>query len=141
LLSDLYLIVGIPSLRQSGQFVSDEPSDSRESNTFPISSSLLSLLSVSDRDSLSCGDEGEVSSALIAMIMSVVVCDWKIKLLWIRPIPETAPLVLQVMTSFAILYSYMTPISLCVTIEFVGFFQRWTFATDLCMRDPELGQC
>jgi hypothetical protein len=73
--------------------------------------------------------------------MSVVVYDWIIDLLLIRPIPRTAPLVVQVMTLFAILYSYMTPISLCVTKEFVRFFQRWTFATDLCMRDPELGQC
>jgi hypothetical protein len=51
--------------------------------------------------------------------MSVVVYDRTIDLLWIRPIPRTAPQVLQVMTSFTILYSYMTPISLYVTIEFV----------------------
>jgi hypothetical protein len=83
----------------------------------------LSLLSFSGRDSISCGDEGWsegwVSSALIARIMSVVVYDRAIDLLWIGPIPRPAPEVLQVITSFTILYSYMTPISLSVTIEFV----------------------
>jgi phospholipid-transporting ATPase len=48
---------------------------------------------------------------------------------------------LQVMCSFAIIYSYMIPISLYVTIEFVRFFQRWTFSTDLGMYEEELGFC
>jgi phospholipid-transporting ATPase len=58
--------------------------------------------------------------------------------------PPASPAIrqgLEVMCSFAIIYSYMIPISLYVTIEFVRFFQRWTFSTDLWMYHEELGFC
>ena len=43
--------------------------------------------------------------------------------------------------AYAILMSYMIPISLYVTVEIVRFFQRWTFQLDLGMYEPELGYC
>jgi len=43
--------------------------------------------------------------------------------------------------SYSILLSYMIPIALYVAIEFVRFFQRWTFSSDLGMFENGMGFC
>jgi len=59
---------------------------------------------------------------------------------WVKP-KDFIVNMFENVTSYALLLSYMIPISLYVTIEFVRFFQRWTFQLDLEMYDPELGFC
>ncbi|EAY06606.1 phospholipid-translocating P-type ATPase, flippase family protein [Trichomonas vaginalis G3] len=60
---------------------------------------------------------------------------------WIETMKVNALNVMKNFSAFAIIFSYMIPISLYVTVEFVRFFQRWTFSTDLGMYYPGLGFC
>lgn len=67
--------------------------------------------------------------------------DFTSKFYWVEKLKFTAINTMKYFTSFAIIYSYMIPISLYVTVEFVRFFQRWTFSSDLGMYFPGLGFC
>ena len=58
---------------------------------------------------------------------------------WIDKIKNAGTLFVQHFVAYAILLSYMIPISLYVTIEVVRFFQRWTFQLDMSMYEPDLG--
>ena len=77
-----------------------------------------------------------VVSTIMAMIK-----DRKLEFAFVERQPSTFAIAMQVLTAYAVIYSYMIPISLYVTIEFVRFFQRWTFSSDLGMYYPELGYC
>lgn len=77
-----------------------------------------------------------IFSTLMAMLS-----DAKLKFAFVERQPATFLSAMQVLTAYAVIYSYMIPISLYVTIEFVRFFQRWTFSSDLGMYYPELGYC
>lgn len=67
--------------------------------------------------------------------------DKKLHFEFVKQQGSSFPVIVQVFSSFAIIFSYMIPISLYVTLEFVRFFQRWTFSSDLGMYYPELGFC
>lgn len=62
-----------------------------------------------------------------------------LKFIWITQIKNMASVFFQIFIAYAILLSYLIPISLYVTIEVVRFFQRWIFGKDMGMFDPELG--
>lgn len=60
---------------------------------------------------------------------------------WVESETNLALSWIQNFIAYMILFSYMIPISLYVTIEMVRFFQRWTFSGDLGMYWPDLGFC
>jgi len=60
---------------------------------------------------------------------------------WVEKRERSVNLFLEFFTAYMIIFSYMIPISLYVTVEFVRFFQRWIFSSDLGMFSPGLGFC
>lgn len=81
-----------------------------------------------------------LSIVLLCTIMSMV-HDKSLKFAFVPRLKQTFAVGLQTFTSFAIIFSYMIPISLYVTLEIVRFFQRWTFSSDLGMYSREFGFC
>lgn len=81
-----------------------------------------------------------LSVVLFCTIMSMI-RDKTLKFAFVEHLDQTFAVGLQQFTSFAIIFSYMIPISLYVTLEIVRFFQRWTFSSDLGMYSPEFGFC
>ena len=81
-----------------------------------------------------------ISIVIFCTIMSMLK-DKTLKFAFVKPMEQSFVVTLENFTSFAIIFSYMIPISLYVTIEFVRFFQRWTFSSDLAMYSRELGYC
>lgn len=77
---------------------------------------------------------------LFSTIMSTL-RDKTLQFHFVKPLNQTFGVALQTFTSFQLIFSYMIPISLYVTIEFVRFFQRWTFSSDLGMYSREFGFC
>ncbi|OHS95070.1 phospholipid-translocating P-type ATPase, flippase family protein [Tritrichomonas foetus] len=81
-----------------------------------------------------------IAVVVLSTVMSMI-RDKTLKFAFVKPLEQTFSVSLQMFTSFALIFSYMIPISLYVTIEFVRFFQRWTFSSDLGMYSRELGFC
>lgn len=67
--------------------------------------------------------------------------DRKMTFVWVTKQTNLAYFFFQEFSAYAILLSYMIPISLYVTIEFIRLFQSWTFAKDFGMYEPTLGFC
>ncbi|EAX98556.1 phospholipid-translocating P-type ATPase, flippase family protein [Trichomonas vaginalis G3] len=65
----------------------------------------------------------------------------KMNFYWVKKQTNLAYFFFQEFTAYAILLSYMIPISLYVTIEFIRLFQSWTFSKDFGMYEPGLGFC
>lgn len=80
---------------------------------------------------------------LIIFICSIMatIKEKSLNFYWVEVKSPSAYLFLQYLTAYAVIFSYMIPVSLYVTVEFVRFFQRWTFMNDLGMYFKELGYC
>ena len=80
---------------------------------------------------------------ILIILCTIMACikDNSLIFVWVEHLPNNFLNVFKYFTAFAIIFSYMIPISLYVTVEFVRFFQRWTFASDLGMYAPGLGFC